>query len=411
MTALCHHFTCALSKSHLRLTAQCSQLRCHHHSKPHHHTRRKHSHHDKPPAQDRQGQHLALCTPHSGGLSGRLAIQSPPNVAFDRPSPGGTPANTTSRRTSFCSKATTFGNAPTVTRSASQSWEQRSERLTSPLPRQVMLARESITQPGETWNISIVEVTQEKQAENKVRGKDRFFDSSMKRDNKFLRWNSIQEQFLMCKDAPSLTRRISSSTCKRRSRRTPYQALVKIETVAARASHQETLSQTNKEVEELRKVRCSAADLREAAFLQERQSTVTQLTHQPQEVVNSLSESQDFKDLETASSSGSPNAPGKPFVFSEFFNFAGADKRANKRCANPSHPSTEILSEACPQWSFHRLWKRYIHENSWSSSRSTTSWNCSLRSSLRRPLTFIGTRISKLQCVLVQVIRRRLCHG
>ena len=122
----------------------------------------------------------------------------------------------------------------------------------------------------------------------------------------------------MCKDAPSLTRRISSSTCKRRSRRTPYQALVKIETVAARASHQETLIQTNKEVEELRKVRCSAADLREEAFLQKRQSTVNQLTHQLQEVVNSLSESQDFKDFETACSSGSANAPGKPFVFSEF---------------------------------------------------------------------------------------------
>ena len=201
-----------------------------------------------------------------------------------------------------------------------------------------MPARESITQPGETWNISIVEVTQEKQAEKKVRGKDRFFDSSMKRDNKFLRWNSIQEQFLMCKDAPSLTRRISSSTCKRRSRRTPYQALVKIETVAARASHQETLIQTNKEVEELRKVRCCATDLREAAFLQERQSTVTQLTHQPQEVVNSLSESQDFKDLETASSSGSANAPDKPFVFFRVFQLCRS-RQASKQALRKSKPS------------------------------------------------------------------------
>ena len=54
--------------------------------------------------------------------------------------------------------------------------------------------------------------------------------------------------------------------------------------------------------------------------LPEGQSTVNQFTHQMmelQEVINSFSESQDFKDLETASSSGSADAPAKP-LFSEF---------------------------------------------------------------------------------------------
>ena len=36
-----------------------------------------------------------------------------------------------------------------------------------------------------------------------------------------------------------------------------------------------------------------------------------------QKIINSLSESQDFKDLETASSSGSADAPANP-LFSEF---------------------------------------------------------------------------------------------
>ena len=91
----------------------------------------------QPPAQDRQGQHPALCTLHSVGLSGRLAIQPPltgyePNMTFDLPAPGETPANATSRRSSICSQATSVDNAPTITLSASQNWEQRSERLASP---------------------------------------------------------------------------------------------------------------------------------------------------------------------------------------------------------------------------------------------------------------------------------------
>ena len=55
--------------------------------------------------------------------------------------------------------------------------------------------------------------------------------------------------------------------------------------------------------------------------LRESESTVNQLTNQMkelQEVVNSLSESEAFKDLETSSSSGSVHAPGKPFVFRVF---------------------------------------------------------------------------------------------
>ena len=51
--------------------------------------------------------------------------------------------------------------------------------------------------------------------------------------------------------------------------------------------------------------------------------TVNQLTQQVrelQEVKHSLSGSQDFKDLETASSSGSTHAPGKQSVFPKFSN-------------------------------------------------------------------------------------------
>ena len=61
--------------------------------------------------------------------------------------------------------------------------------------------------------------------------------------------------------------------------------------------------------------------------LRESQSTVNQLADQIQElheVINSLSESQDFKDLETASSSGSTHAPGKPSVFPSFQTFLAA---------------------------------------------------------------------------------------
>ena len=84
------------------------------------------------------------------------------------------------------------------------------------------------------------------------------------------------------------------------------------------------------EVEELRKTRRSEAELREEAYqdaisqegghildheLRDSQSTVEKLTlelQEPQEVIISLSESQDIKGLETASSSGSVHAPGKP---------------------------------------------------------------------------------------------------
>ena len=61
--------------------------------------------------------------------------------------------------------------------------------------------------------------------------------------------------------------------------------------------------------------------------LRESQSTVNRLAHQIRELhemINSLSESQDFKDLETASSSGSTHAPGKPSVFPSFQTFPAA---------------------------------------------------------------------------------------
>ena len=56
--------------------------------------------------------------------------------------------------------------------------------------------------------------------------------------------------------------------------------------------------------------------------LREIKSTVEKLTQEIlelQEVLNSYSESQDVKDLETASSSGSAQALGKLSVFQSFF--------------------------------------------------------------------------------------------
>ena len=102
-------------------------------------------------------------------------------------------------------------------------------------------------------------------------------------------------------------------------------------------AHQETLMHMEREVEELRKFRCSEAEVCEEACVdavsedgesnletesRESQCTVNQLTHQMlelHEVINSLSDSQYFKDFETASNSGRAHAPGNPFVFSEFF--------------------------------------------------------------------------------------------
>ena len=90
----------------------------------------------------------------------------------------------------------------------------------------------------------------------------------------------------------------------------------------------------SQESEELRNARWSEARLREEAYvdansqgesgvkiedkLLESQSTSKQLTQQIkelQEVVSSWQEAQDFKNLETASSSGSVHAAGKPSVF------------------------------------------------------------------------------------------------
>ena len=102
-------------------------------------------------------------------------------------------------------------------------------------------------------------------------------------------------------------------------------------------AHQETFIRMSEEVEEFRKAFCSETQLRDEAYmdamsqddgnsleieLRRSQSTVNQLTNQIeelQEMAHSLSDSQQLKDLDTASSSGFAHAPGKPLVFSEFF--------------------------------------------------------------------------------------------
>ena len=91
-----------------------------------------------------------------------------------------------------------------------------------------------------------------------------------------------------------------------------------------------TLTHMTCEVKELRETRHSIAELRGGAHqdafsqdgednldseLWESQSTANKLPHQmkePQEVISSMSASQDFKDLETACSSVSSHVPGKP---------------------------------------------------------------------------------------------------
>ena len=86
--------------------------------------------------------------------------------------------------------------------------------------------------------------------------------------------------------------------------------------------------QRSKAVEELRKVRCSEAEVREEPYmdavsqdreknleieLRERPSTVNQLTHQMKELQEVLVVSLKIsKDLETASCLGSVRAPAKP---------------------------------------------------------------------------------------------------
>ena len=99
---------------------------------------------DPPQEQQRQGHQPGERTSESASWSGHLATQSPlpgyePNMTFD--TLGRTPANPTSRRTSFSNTTTTVDNSPTVTMSASASWEQRRERLASPLPTEEREAR------------------------------------------------------------------------------------------------------------------------------------------------------------------------------------------------------------------------------------------------------------------------------
>ena len=70
-----------------------------------------------------------------------MAVHSPvtgyePSVTFDLHAPGQTPPNILSRRSGLCSQATAIDNAPTITLSASQSWKQRNECLTSSQPTQ-----------------------------------------------------------------------------------------------------------------------------------------------------------------------------------------------------------------------------------------------------------------------------------
>ena len=86
----------------------------------------------------------------------------------------------------------------------------------------------------------------------------------------------------------------------------------------------------SEEMVEFRKAFCSEAQLRKEAYvdamslddgnhleieLRRSQSTVNELTNQIeelQEMVHSLSDSQQLKDLDTASSSAFSRAPGKP---------------------------------------------------------------------------------------------------
>ena len=108
---------------------------------------------------------------------------------------------------------------------------------------------------------------------------------------------------------------------------------------------QETLIRLSEEVEELRDVRFSEAKLCEEAYveansqhqednleikLQESWSTANKLTHQIKELqnqVNSLKGCQDFRDLETASSSGSTHAPDRQVVLPCFFRDARCASR------------------------------------------------------------------------------------
>ena len=74
-----------------------------------------------------------------------------------------------------------------------------------------------------------------------------------------------------------------------------------------------------------------------------------------------------------------------------------------KTCSTWRCSMSLIASDACPPWSFHRLWKRQTNENSWWSSRSTQSWKCILIFATLRLLSFIEERTAILKHVQVQI--------
>ena len=201
-----------------------------------------HLHHDTNQDHDRQGHYPD--TQCARKATGCLVVWpfSPrfrgyePNMTFDLPPPGRNPPNITSRRTSFCSRATSVDNAPTVTLSTSQSWSNAANVWLHHCPhkkkKQVMLARASITlkektqhhhhtlRPRETWSICAVEVSQQKSEPrpNKFAGRQLAHERSRaeskeaneflqlpeqraattfnkKRKNKLWRWSSIHEPF------------------------------------------------------------------------------------------------------------------------------------------------------------------------------------------------------------------------
>ena len=134
------------------------------------------------------------------------------------------------------------------------------------------------------------------------------------------------------------------------------------------------------------------------------QSTVNKLT-QPirelQKVLNSLSESQDCKDLETASSSGLTRAPGIPSVIPSFFQFAMPGPATSVSTSGTKF--ARCLPAVQPPSPVEQSSPLFFEVN----SPSAVLGNGSLKKSPRWRHSSTGEGASRQKCVLVPLTLRK----
>ena len=314
------------------------------------------------PGHRAQGQFPAR-PPRSVGLSGRLTKETPatcdePNVTFVPQTPGDIPAASTSR-----------GQVVAVRPHRQLTWREASDTRAESVTLQEKTLGTQQVGHGETCRVKtyywhrikgkrVVNTNEEEliATENMNSHIDvncKPQKLRKKQHKKFTTWKFKQELCLKSKEAAlqdskaanagqHLEQQVrhqfldlySPSHDSEISRNSQIHHLAELRDPGC--AHQETIVRLSEEMEESRKVRYPNEKLREEADmdansqfdmnnmemkLQESQSTVNQLTHhlkELQEEVNSLKESQDFTDLQTATSSGSIHAPSKQIIFLVF---------------------------------------------------------------------------------------------